>query len=492
MNQLKKLAQDTITYGLSSMVGRLLNYLLVPFYTSVLLPAEYGVITELYAYLAFLNILYSYGMETTYLKFATKENASITFSLTNSMLLCTSVVFSSLLIACAPLIVHSLGYPGKAIYIYLMAVILWGDTFLVLPFARLRLLNKSMQFAKLKCCQIGMNVLLNILFMYVLPRVSSITTSGLCSISHSHWVVCDHVTYILLANVLANISILPWVGIACKDFTYRLEREQVKKILVYALPLLIMGLAWMINEMLSRVLLKHILPIQLYPGQSKEAVLGIFGACYKLTMLMALAMQAFRYAVEPFFFKHAVEKESLPLFSKVMQAYILIGCWVWFAISVNVELLALIFLRNPAYRAGIHIVPYLTLSYLWLGIYYNLSIWFKVVNKNYYGTIITTIGAGVTILLNVCLVPYLGYMGSVCATLCSYISMAVICFYQGQKHYPVPYKAGNGLLIIGITGMLIMIIRQLHYPQLLHTIVSNITVTVIAGGVAYAYLRKSA
>lgn len=490
MNQLKKLAKDTITYGLSSMVGRLLNYLLVPFYTSVLLPAEYGVITELYAYLAFLNILYTYGMETTYLKFATAENASATFSLTNSMLLCTSVVFSSLLIAFAPLLVNYLGYPGKGIYIYLMAVILWGDTLLILPFAKLRLLNRTMQFAKLKCWQIGINVLLNILFLYVFPRVSSITTSGLCCIGHG--AACDHVTYILLANVLANISILPWAGISCKDFTYQLEGSQVKKILVYALPLLIMGLAGMVNEMLSRVLLKHILPMQLYPGESKEAVLGVFGACYKLTMLMALAMQAFRYALEPFFFKHAVEKESLPLFSKVMQAYILIGCWVWVAISLNVDLLALIFLRNPAYRAGIHIVPYLALSYLWLGIYYNLSIWFKVVHKNYYGTIITAIGAGVTTLLNVYLVPYLGYMGSVCATLCSYISMVVLCYYQGKKHYPVPYRVREGLMMMGITGGLIMIMGQLHYAHMSHSIVSNITLTVIAGGAVYAYLRKIA
>lgn len=469
------------------MVGRLLNYLLVPFYTSVLLPAEYGVITELYAYLALLNILYTYGMEATYLKFATTESAEETFSLTNSILLFTSIIFSSILVAIAHPLVTYLGHPGKEIYIYLMAAILFVDTFLALHFARLRLLNKAIHFAKLKCCQIGMNVLLNILFLAVFPKVS-IATAGLLAMNTAS--ACDAVTYILLANVLANISVLPWLGISTKHFTYRLQVKQVKKVLNYGLPLLVMGLAGMINEMLSRVLLKHILPIHMYPGQSKETVLGIFGACYKLTMLMALAMQAFRYAAEPFFFKQAIEKQSLPLFSKVMQAYILIGSWVWLAISVNVDLLAFLLLRNPAYRAGINIVPYLTWSYLWLGIYYNLSTWFKVVNKNCYGSIITAIGVGVSILLNVCLVPYWGYMGSVCATLCSYISMAVICYHQGQKHYPIPYKVGNGLVMMGITGTCIILLGQIPYTDMLHAIVSNIIFTIIYGGVVYVYLRK--
>ena len=493
MNQLKKLAHDTITYGLSSIVSRLLNYFLVPFYTSVLLPSEYGIITELYAYLALLNILYTYGMETAYLKFTTVESSEKIFSITNSILLLTSVIFSSILISIAHPLVIYLGYPGKEIYIYCMAGILFLDTFCLLPFARLRLLNKAMHFAKLRCWQIGVNVLLNLLFLYIFPKVSTEYNgyTWQCSNVYSY-LSCDHIVYIFLANILGNMSVLPWLGVSWKHFTVRLEFQQVKKILVYGLPLLVMGLAGMINEMLSRVLLKHILPSHLYPGQSKEVVLGIFGACYKLAMFMALATQAFRYAVEPFFFKNAVEKHSLSLFSKVMQGYIFIGCWVWFAISVNLDLLALIFLRNPAYRQGINIVPYLTLSYLWLGIYYNLSIWFKVVNKNYYGTIITIIGATVTVVLNLYLVPHWGYFGSVLATLCSYISMGVICYYQGQKYYPVPYRVWNGLLMICITAMLIILVDKWTYACAISTVVRNIILTVIYGGIVYKYIRKLA
>jgi len=493
MNPLKKLAGDTAVYGLSSIIGRVLNYFLVPFYTSILLPAEYGIITELYAYMAFLEVLYTYGMETAYLKFAAEESLVGTFRITSSLLLGTNILFSSTLVCLATPLINYLGYPGHEVYIYYTAAIMCVDTLLVIPFARLRLSNQATRFAKLKCGQIGVNIGLNVFFLYILPQIA--TGKWLPAwqpiIPYLHHPT-DRIAYVFLANILANLCVLPWMGMSLDDFRYHVERKQVKRILRYGLPLLVVGLAGMTNEMLARVLLKHILPIDLYvyPGQSKESILGVFGACYKLSIFMALGIQAFRYAAEPFFFSHAADKQSPQLFSKVMQIYVVVACWIWFSISANLDLLGYLFLRHPIYRIGLEMVPYLSLGYLWLGIYYNLSIWFKLVNKTYYGSIITVIGAIVTILLNLFLVPHWGYMGSVWATLCSYVSMAVICYYQGQKYYPMPYQVGRGLLVIFVTWVLVLIVRKLNYPHMTYAIASNMIFTLVYGWVVYKWIRK--
>jgi O-antigen/teichoic acid export membrane protein len=491
MNPLRKLAGDTAIYGLSSIIGRLLNYLLVPFYTSILLPVEYGVITEFYAYIAFLNILYAYGMETAFLKFAAEGSLVEIGRTTSSLLLFTSTLLSGVLVCLATPLINGLGYPGHEAYVYYIAAILWVDTLLLIPFARLRLLNQASRFAKLKCAQIGVNILLNVLFLYIFPQIAvgKLLPAWQPVVSYLHS-LADRIAYVFLANVLANLSVLPWMKLSLTDCPYHVDRKQVSRILRYSIPLLVVGLAGMTNEMLSRVLLKHLLPIDLYPGQSKEAILGVFGACYKLSIFMALGIQAFRYAAEPFFFSHAADRESPQLFSKVMQAYILIACWIWFAISANLDLLGLVFLRQPAYRTGIEIVPYLTLAYLWLGIYYNLSIWFKLVNKTYYGSIITVIGALVNVFLNLILVPQWGYMGSVWATLCSYVSMVAICYYQGQKHYPIPYPIGRGLLIICLTWGLVLIVRKLNSLHMTYVMVSNMVCTLVYGWVVYRWVIR--
>lgn len=491
MNPLKKLASDTAVYGLSSIIGRVLNYLLVPLYTSILLPAEYGIITEFYAYMAFLNVLYTYGMETAFLKFGAEEDLVETFRATISLLLVTSILFSSVLISMATSLINYLGYPGHEIYIYYSAAILWVDTMLVIPFARLRLQGQAARFAQLKCFQISVNIALNVFFLYILPQIEGGKwLPAWQSVISYFYNPADGIAYVLLANLLANCCVLPWMGISLDDIMYGVDGKQVKRILLYGLPLLIVGLAGMTNEMLSRVLLKHLLPMDIYPGQSKESILGIFGGCYKLAIFMSLGIQAFRYAAEPFFFNHAADKQSPQLFSKVMQVYVVVACWIWFSISANLDLLGYLFLRHPIYRIGLEMVPYLSLAYLWLGIYYSLSIWFKLVNKTYYGSIITVTGAVVTLLLNLLLVPHWGYMGSVWATLYSYITMAVICYYQGQKYYPIPYQAGRGLLVIFITWVLVLMVRKLDYATMSYAITSNMVFTMVYGWLVYKWIRK--
>ena len=492
MNALKKLASDTAIYGLSSIIGRVLNYLLVPFYTSLLLPAEYGIVTELYAYAAFLNIIYGYGMETAYFRFATQGSPIEVFRLASSLLTLTSLLFSSLLASLAPLLSRWLGYSGHEHYIYYLAAILAVDTILLVPFAQLRFSKQAFLFAQAKCLQIALNIIFNLLLLYILPGIY--TGKFLYSFKPFVQLIynpANHIEYIFLANLMANLCVLPILGKPLIHFKFKIDWQKLRPIIIYALPLLVMGLAGTTNEMLARALLKHLLPFNFYSGQSKEAIVGIFGACYKLAVLMSLAIQAFRYAAEPFFFTHAQDKRSPQLFSKIMHGYILVACFIWFAISVNLDVLGYLFLRNTAYRAGIEIVPYLCLAYIWLGIYYNLSVWFKLVNKTYYGSIITLIGAGITILLNVLLVPYWGYWGSVWATVSSYLIMAVICYYRGQQYYAVPYKTGYALFFMLVTLLLIIVIRQIQYATWAYALVSNTGFTLVFGLVIYRAMRRS-
>ena len=460
MNIFKKLASDTAIYGISSIIGRILNYLLVPFYTSIFLPAEYGIITEFYAYAAFFNILYVYGMETTYFRFASQNPTKEVFILLTSLLTISSFLFSVLLVCLATPIINLLGYADKEIYIYYFAAILLIDTILVIPFADLRFTNQAKKFAGYKCFQIALNILLNFILLYNTTPI---------------------IEYVFLANLVSNLFVIPLLGKKLVDIRFTFQWHKLYPMVIYALPLLIIGLTGVTNEMLSRLLLKYLLTTDFYPQQSKEATLGIFGACYKLSIFMSLAIQAFRYAAEPFFFNYARDQKSPQLFSKIMHGYVVVTCFIWFAISTNLDILGAIFLRNPAYHTALEIVPYLCLAYAWLGIYYNLSVWFKLTDRTYYGSWIVMAGSVITIALNIFLVPYYGYWGSVWATLASSVSMTIICYYKGQKYYPIPYKVLSGLLYILLTLILIIIVRDIQYANLVYATFSNISFTLAFG-----------
>jgi O-antigen/teichoic acid export membrane protein len=228
----------------------------------------------------------------------------------------------------------------------------------------------------------------------------------------------------------------------------RLNWDLLKEMYNYAFPIMIMSLAGVTNEMLSRAVLKKWLPEGFYPEYSNQAALGIFGAAYKLSVFMTLSIQAFRYAAEPFFFSRAKDKDSRELFSSVMFWFVVFGSIILVVIVLNLDIIGFLFLRNEAYWEGLRVVPILLLANLFLGIYYNLSIWFKLTDKTYYGTLISLSGAVLTIILNYILIPLWGYMGSSIATLGCYFSMVIFSYFLGKKHYPVPYKTGKYLFYI--------------------------------------------
>jgi len=446
---LKKLAAETVLYGASSILGRFLNYLLVPLYTTVFSPGEYGIVTELYAYVAFLNILYVYGLETAYFRFSTKEGfkEKEVFNVSFTAILFTSAIFSLVLSLFSTEIAVLLEYPGKNHLIMWLAAILAIDAIVAIPFARLRLQNRAQYFIIVKLISIFVNIALNLFFLVYLPYC--LNNFGELpyffeGIYKSTW----GVEYIFISNLIANALILFMLLPTGSKLKLNFSFAMISPLLKYAYPFIFVGLAGVTNEMLSRAILKYRLPIDYYDNLSNIAALGIFGACYKLAVFMTLAVQAFRYAAEPFFFAQAENKNSPTIFARVMHWYIIFASFIFFAISINLDIIGIVFLRNPEYREGLYIVPYLLMGGLFLGIYYNLSIWYKLTDKTIYGAVLSGIGAFITITFNILLIPYLGFLGSAITTLLSYAVMTILSYTIGKRYLNIPYKVGKAIFYI--------------------------------------------
>ena len=445
MSVAKRLASQTAVYGVSSIVGRVLTYLLVPFYTAAFAAAEYGVVTGLYAYVSFLNVLFTYGMETTYFRFANRtgtDRRDLYDRVLSLLLLSTAVLTVLLMLLARPLLGLLEIPPGHDEYAYWVALILGLDALTAIPFARLRLENKARKFAGIKLVGIVVNVALNLFFIVLCPAVlSGKWLAGLQPLVARVYDPHMGVGYVFLSNLVASAITLLLLGRELLDFRFRLNLSFLKPLLNYAFPLMLMGLAGMVNETLDRILLPKWLPVNFYPGQSSLTAVGIYGACYKLSIFMSLVIQAFRYAAEPFFFSQSTDKNSPATFALILKWFTLCCTVIFVGISLNVEDIAGQFLKRPEYLQGLAVVPVLLLANLFLGVYYNLSVWFKLTDKTYFGTYIGAGGAVLTIGLNFLLIPVLGYMGSAIATLACYFTMAVVCWRLGERHFPVPYPA---------------------------------------------------
>ena len=437
MSLFKKLAGETAIYGLSSMLGRMLNYVLVPFYTAIFTSGEYGIVTEFYAYIAFLNILFIYGLETAYFRFASQEKEKKYFNIAISSILSTSIVLSGLIIFFSGHIAVLLNYPDKGTYITWLACILAIDAIVAIPFAQLRLQKKAVRFVIFKLSFIGSNIGFNLFFIVFCPWF----LEG----RPDHWLNAIYIEdlgvgYVFLSNLLSNLFYVIFFIPTWLNVSISFDLKEWKKMIQYAWPMLIIGFASVTNEMLSRAILKYRLPESYYDDITNQEALGIFGACYKLSIFMSLAVQAFRYAFEPFFFSNAGDKNSTILFSKVMTGFVIFTSFSWLLISLALPYIAPVLLRQDEYLQALDTVPWLLGGGLFLGVYYNLSIWYKSTDKTIYGAYISLVGAAFTFLLNWVLIPVMGYMGSAITTLITYLCMAIISFLWGRRYYRVPYE----------------------------------------------------
>jgi O-antigen/teichoic acid export membrane protein len=385
-------------------------------------------------------------METAYFRFATKLGADErrTFNLAQTIVVSISIILSLIFIVWANPIAQLLLIPEHADLVIWLVAIMLIDAVVAIPFARLRLQKKAARFAFGKIINIVILVGLNLYFL----KISFNPSIG--------------VGYVVLANLLANGFYLLFVAQSLLSWRPAFDGKISPAILSYAYPIMLMGLAGMTNEMFSRLTLEWWLPKDFYPGKSGDYALGVFGACYKFAMLMSLAIQAFRYAAEPFFFSNASDKNSPQLFAKVNHYFIIVCCVLLLAVSINLDILKY-FLGDDKYWEGLSIVPILLLAYLFLGVYYNLSVWYKLTDKTHYGTLITVGGAIITISLNYLLIPTLGYVGSSWVTLICYFCMTIACYLLGQKYYPIPYGILKSLSYITITVALIYLVNLIEF-----------------------------
>lgn len=438
MGKIQRLAGETVLYGLGSILPRFLSFLLVRLHTDVFTPDEYGIITKVYAYVAVVNIVFIFGMETAYFRFASKpgmEEKKI-FNLAQTVVITISSILSLGLILGAEPVAEALSVPGRANLVIWLVIIMLLDAVSAIPFARLRFRKKATRFAIGKLLNIAILVGLNLFFL----KYSTFFT--------------PNVSLVILANLAANTFYLFFFAPTILSWRPTYDKTISPAMYAYAFPVMVTGLAGMTNEMFSRITLEEWLPEGFYGNQSEEYALGIFGACYKLAVLMNLAITAFRYAAEPFFFSNAAEQNSPQLFARVNHYFVIVCCIILLGVSINLDILKY-FLGNPAYWEGLHIVPVLLLAYLFLGVYYNFSVWFKLTDKTFYGTVITVIGVAITLVANYILIPLAGYEGSSFAALLCYASMAVLCYVLGQRFYPIPYGLIKSLLYVGVTVALV-------------------------------------
>jgi len=468
-SKIKNLAGETLLYGLGNMVPRLLNFFLFPIHTLFFRPEEYGVFTYLMSIVAVLNIVYTFGMETAYFRFATKPGADEkkVFNAAQTIVVCISALLTLSFILFSSSFADMLNMRRHENYIVWLSVIMFIDNVVSIPFARLRLQKKPVQFAFFRISNVVILTGLNLYFLYVIfdPQIG--------------------ISYIFLANLIANTFYLIFFFKTLTGWRPAYDHEISSSMVRYSYPVMLTGLAGMTNEFFSRLALESWLPENFYPGKSSAYALGVFGACYKFSVLMNLAVQAFRMAGEPFFFSQASDRNSTQLFAKVNHYFIIVCCIILLSVSINLDVLKLFF-KNPEYWEGMIIVPPLLLGYLFFGVYSNFTIWFKLTDKTYYGTIITIGGVLLTIIFNVILIPIAGYYGSSWATALVYFSMMVACYFFGQKYYPIPYRVlSDSMYIIG-TCLIIYSVNEIKVESLyrsvgLHSAIIFIFLAIVIG-----------
>jgi len=446
LNPLKKLAGQTAIYGLSSVVGRLLNYLLVPLYTRYFIPEEYGVVTELYAYVAFLVIILTYGLETAFFRFSQKENNNrVVYSTSLISLLFTSFLFVVLMFSFSENISAIIGYPSNQEYIKWFALIIGLDAISAISFAKLRALNKATRFALIRLVNIFIFIGLNLFFIIYCPYAIENNLQSL-NFVNSVYSSSVGVGYIFIANLIASFVTILMLAPEMINSVWIFDKKLWKKMMIYATPLLIAGLAGMTNETIDRILLKYFLPENI--NSARE--IGLYGAFYKLSVIMILFIQAFRFAAEPFFFSQERQTNSKRTYADVMKFFVIVLSIIFLLVTTFYDFFINLLGSDYHDDRGFMVVSILLLANFFLGIYYNLSIWYKLTEKTLYGAYLAFFGATITITLNLLLIPTIGFVGSAIATLVCYFSMTILSSLLAKKHYPIPYDYSRILLYFSL------------------------------------------
>ena len=437
MEKLKTIFKDTAIYGMSSIIGRFLNYLLVPLYTAQFSAASgaYGVITNIYAYVALVLVILTFGMETTYFRFTNKTHtdSETVYGTTLIAVGSISLLFAVVVLALLSPISQLMGYGDHPDYVGVMAVTIAIDAFLCIPFAHLRQQRKAIKFAALKLLNIMVTILLNLIYFYFMDG--------------------KDVGYVFYINLVCTVMLAICLLTEYTGFRWRLDTKLLRTMLNYSWPILVLGIAGILNQTADKMLFPYI-----YEGSDMRSQLGIYGACSKIAMIMAMITQAFRFAYEPIVFAGVKDKDQHEMYTKAMKYFIIFTLLAFLIVVGYIDLLKYI-VRNSDYWVGLKVVPIVMAAEIMMGIYFNLSFWYKVIDKTIWGAIFSGIGCAVLLLVNIIFVPRYGYMACAWGGFAGYGVAMLASYFVGQKYYPLNYPMKDIALYVVLAIVLFFSMR---------------------------------
>lgn len=469
MKAIKKLTGETAIYGMPSIIGRFLNWWLNPYWTYVFInQADLGIIINMYAYVAFLFVILTYGMETGFFRFASRENnPSKVFSTSFISLTFTSILFFILVLFFKNDISVMMEMAGKPEFIVIMALTIVFDIISTLPFAKLRLQHRPLRFAYIKFINIGLNIFFNLFFLSIIPWI---LTHYPNSVLKTIYDPTFGIGYVFLSNLISSvitlILLIPEIKVKI-EYDWQL----LKTMISYSFPIFIVGITGMINQNIDKILLPKLLPADANPLKQ----LGIYGTAFKMAVLLNMFIQAFRFAFEPFFFSQKNDGESKKVYALIMKYFVILGLLIFLFMSTFID----IFMKINAsqYREGVGVVPLILMANFFMGVYFTLSLWYKLTDKTRYGAYLGILGSVITLIINIILIPYIGYYASAIAILTCFLVMTVASYLLGQKYYFIKYdlKSFFFYLTLSIVFFLIFwIFRQNNAPIFWLAVILNV------------------
>ena len=439
MSLYKNLFKQTLIYGLATVLPRMISFLLNPLYVDQLPKQEFADVSIVFAWLVFFNVILSYGMETAFFRFFnTEENKKKVISTSTVSIFWTSIAFLGLALLYRNALSHWSGV--KIEYVTYTIWILVLDALAIIPFSRLRATKRPMVYAAIKIGNVGINVLFNLFFLLLLPQLANSNPDGFFNTIYFE---NFQVGYIFVANLIASLLTFVILSPDYLKINWKFDFELWKRMIDYAFPILIAGLAFAINEHFDKILLDKL-------HVSKEDI-GAYSACYKVGMFMVLFRTAYTLGIEPFFFSHASNENAQHTYATITKYFVIFGSFICLFVIAFADLLKYFLVPNPSYWVADKVIPLIVLANFFLGIYTNLSVWYKIIDRTKVGAYISIVGAIVTLALNFILIPKIGYYGSAIATIAAYGSMMIISYQMGQKKYPIPYEMNVILKYLGIT-----------------------------------------
>ncbi|HQW11374.1 MAG TPA: oligosaccharide flippase family protein [Saprospiraceae bacterium] len=466
MSSLRQLAGQTMYYGMSSILGRFINFVLTPIYTysTIVTQAKLGQLTELMSYTSIILILFTLRLEVAYFRYGKiKEQEKTTFDTALSSVWLLSIPLGLLIVVFAPILAGLIGYENHVIFIRMLGIIMAIDGCSEIPFSKLRFDNKAKKFASIKVASIIINVCMNVFFVIICPWLAAKN-----SMLVNWWFDSGKIIeYIFFCNVISSLSALLFLIPVIRTVHFRIDRKLANQMFRYALPLAIVGIFGNFNEMFGRIILKWFLPGNIHDN---EVQLGIYGANYRLTMLITLFTQAFRYAAEPFFFRQSEEATSNKIYADVTKYYAIFSLFGFLFVTLFIDVLK--YFIAPKYWDGLPVIPILLLANVFFGLYYNVSIWYRLRDRTVTGALIIMGGSVLIVLFNWLLIPKFGYIGSAWATLITYITITAVCYVLGKTIFPVPYQTRLILFLIGAAVLLNIVATQFRHQFNPHVFLS--------------------